>query len=66
MTTPQSYIAKPNRLTTLAGNLSLRGKKPLSRAALYQKKDFWLLGGSLNSPITLTDEQLRKARDAFS
>ncbi len=62
LTIPQSFRKALGIKKAIKASITRDG----NRMIVEPKQDFWSLGGSLQSPITLTDAQLRKARDAFS
>jgi bifunctional DNA-binding transcriptional regulator/antitoxin component of YhaV-PrlF toxin-antitoxin module len=62
LTIPKSFLKKLGINSSTKAIILKKGNV----IEVHPKKDFWSLGGSLKSDIKLSNEELRKARDAFS
>lgn len=62
LTIPKSFLEDLGISTGTKAMVQKKGNTLI----VSPKNDFWSLGGSLKSDITLTNEELRKARERFS
>lgn len=62
LTIPKSFLEDLGISTATKAIVQKKGNTIL----VSPKNDFWSLGGSLKSDITLTNEELKKARERFS